>query len=128
MKKMQLKKLSKGVLCLMKTETIISFIILILCISPVFVLGIVQYRSKRVVGFWSGEEPPKNEWVTDMKAYNYRHCIMWILYGTGFVVCYMFGFLWGAIVAAVLCVAECIAGIFIMVICHKKWYGIYVKK
>ena len=112
----------------MMAETIFSFVVLILCIAPVIILGIVQYRSRRVVGFWSGEEPPKNEKVTDMKAYNHRHGMMWILYGLGFVLCFMFGWLWGAVASAVLCGIECIGGIFIMIACHKKWYDIYVKK
>lgn len=112
----------------MTAETIVPFAILIFCIAPVIIIGIVQYRSRRVVGFWSGEKPPENEQVTDMKAYNHRHGMMWILYGLGFVLCFMLGWLWDEMTAAILCMIECIGGIFVMIACHKRWYDIYVKK
>ena len=31
-------------------------------------MGIVQYKSKNPVDFWSGEEPPRKERITDIEA------------------------------------------------------------
>lgn len=45
----------------MTAEIIISSIILLICIAPVIIIGIVQYRSKDSVGVWTGKEPPQKE-------------------------------------------------------------------
>ena len=46
----------------MTAEIIISSIILLICIAPVIIIGIVQYRSKDSVGGgWTGKEPPQKE-------------------------------------------------------------------
>lgn len=39
-------------------EIIISSVIVLVCTAPVIIIGIVQYRSKEPVGFWSGKKPP----------------------------------------------------------------------
>lgn len=54
-------------------ETVIMLVILLYSATPLIVIGIVQYRSKKPVGFWSGEKPPEKEQITDMKAYNQKH-------------------------------------------------------
>ena len=58
-------------------EIIISAIISLVCIAPIIILGIVQYRSKNPVGFWSGKEPPEKERITDVKAYNHDVDSIW---------------------------------------------------
>ena len=70
-------------------ETIFSAVVLLLCASPLIILGIVQYRSKEPVGFWAGKEPPRKEEVTDVRAYNRKHGLMWILYGLGLTACFV---------------------------------------
>ena len=57
----------------MVAETVIMLVILLYSATPLIVIGIVQYRSKNPVGFWSGEKPPEKEQITDMKAYNQKH-------------------------------------------------------
>ncbi|MCR5795603.1 MAG: hypothetical protein K6G61_09725 [Solobacterium sp.] len=49
---------------------------LLLCI-----IGITQWRSIHPVTFYSGEEPPKDEEITDIRAYNRKHGLMWITVG-----------------------------------------------
>lgn len=49
-------------------ETIFSCVVAAVCMFPLFILGIVQYHSKKPVGFWAGKEPPKAEQLTDVKA------------------------------------------------------------
>ena len=113
----------------MTAEIIVSFCILIVCISPVIILGIVQYHSKKPVGFWSGEEPHKPEDISDISAYNHRHGIMWILYGLGFIGCfavgYVFGESWGS-AASILSGIECIGGLFGLIAYHKALERRYV--
>ncbi len=53
------------------------------------IIGIVQYRSKEPVGFYSGEEPPKREELTDVDAWNKKHGKMWIVYGILIILSYI---------------------------------------
>ena len=53
------------------------------------IIGIVQYRSKNPVGFYSGEEPPKKEELTDVDAWNKKHGKMWIIYGIVIIISYV---------------------------------------
>ena len=106
----------------MTTEYIISFCIAAVCIAPVIILGIVQYNSKKPVGFWSGKEPPKSEQITDIRAYNHKHGIMWILYGAGFILCFLSGFLFGemwGVASSVLAIVETGAGLLGMIAYHN---------
>lgn len=75
----------------MTGEIIFSFVVLLISTSPIIILGMVQYRSKEPVGFWAGKKPPRNEEITDVRAYNRKHGLMWILYGAGFIVCFVCG-------------------------------------
>lgn len=55
-------------------------------------IGISQIRSKHPVGFYTGENPPKDQEITDVKCWNLKHGRMWIIYGLGIIVSY--GILW----------------------------------
>lgn len=79
----------------MVAETVIMLVILLYSATPLIVIGIVQYRSKKPVGFWSGEKPPEKEQITDMKAYNQKHGIMWILFGAGLIFSFACGLPFG---------------------------------
>ena len=73
----------------MTAEIVVSSIILLISAAPIIIIGIVQYRSKDPVGFWSGKKPPEKEQITDVKAYNRKHGLMWILLGVGFILCFV---------------------------------------
>ena len=60
--------------------TIISGVISGLVALIMFGIGISQLRSKAPVGFYSGKAPPKPEELSDVKAWNQKHGVMWILY------------------------------------------------
>lgn len=112
----------------MTAETVIAMVICFVCMAPIIILGCVQYKSKSPVGFWSGEEPPKKEQITDVKAYNHKHGLMWIFYGMGFIICFMMGFAFGGGAAAVLAFIECVGGLFVMIGYHNKLKHRYFKK
>lgn len=109
-------------------ETIIMLIILMVSIGPIIILGIVQYRSKEPVGFWSGKKPPKREQIMDVRAYNRKHGRMWILYGVGFIVCFMCGLPFGGLTAGYLCMVEALGGIFVMIAYHNRLNRMYYRK
>jgi hypothetical protein len=112
----------------MMAETVITSVIVLIGIAPIIIIGIVQYRSKNPVGFWSGKEPPKREQVTDVKAYNRKHGLMWILYGIGFILCFVCRFPLGGEVAAILCIIEVMGGLFGMIAYHNLLNRRYYKK
>lgn len=112
----------------MAAETIFSAVILLVSIGPIIILGIVQYRSKEPVGFWSGKEPPKREQVTDVRAYNRKHGLMWITYGVGFVVCFLGGLPFGELITGYLCLIEGLGGIFVMAAYHNRLNRMYYRK
>lgn len=111
----------------MTAETVISLIILLVGIVPVIILGIVQYRNENPVGFWTGKEPPEKEQITDIRAYNRKHGLMWILYGIGCILCFACGIPFGKWMGAYLCIFEVTGGIFGMIAYHNRLNRIYCK-
>lgn len=111
----------------MTAETIFSTIMIFICIAPIFILGIVQCRSKTPVVFWAGKEPPRPEQITDVKKYNRKHGMMWILYGLGFIICFFTGITFGGKVAAIATIAEGSGGMCIMIAYHNKLNRMYIK-
>ena len=75
--------------------SVITSTVLGLCAIVLFMIGISQYRSKTPVAFYSGEKPPDASQLTDVRAWNRKHGVMWMLYGTGFVLTVLCGFWMG---------------------------------
>lgn len=112
----------------MMAETIIFSVILLVCAVLIILIGIVQCGSKEPVGFWSGKKPPEKEQITDVKAYNRKHGIMWILLGTGIILCFGCGLIIGGAAAGYLCMIEIVGGIVAMILYHNRLEHIYRKK
>lgn len=113
----------------MEAGTIIYLVIISMCALVMIGIGIVQLKSKRPVGFWSGVKPPDAKRVKDVEAYNKKHGRMWILYGVGMPVSYLIVLPFGSELAAVLinCVEIC-GGIIAMMIYHNHLEKIYLKE
>lgn len=71
-------------------STVASGVIFGFCALLMFGIGIFQIKSKKPVGFYSGIAPDEKE-VSDVKAWNKRHGIMWILYGVCIVLAWVCG-------------------------------------
>jgi hypothetical protein len=108
-------------------EIIVSTIFVLICLLPLFIIGIVQYRSTKPVGFWSGKEPPKSEDITDVRAYNHKHGIMWIVYAAGFLACFISGGFISEYAAAAAAGIECIGGLGLMILYHNRLDRKYLK-
>ncbi len=109
-------------------ETIICLAILLISMGPIITIGIVQYRSKEPVGFWSGKKPPKREEITDVQAYNHKHGLMWIVYGVGFLLSFVCGLPFGGLITGYLCMIEVMGGLLIMVAYHNRLNRMYERK
>lgn len=62
-------------------ETIISGAIFGICALIMIGIGISQLKSKKPVGFYSGEKTPSEDEISDMYMWNKKHGMMWIVYG-----------------------------------------------
>lgn len=112
----------------MAAENMIFSIILLMSAAILILIGIVQYRSKEPVGFWSGKKPLKKEQITDVKAYNRKHGLMWILFGAGLIVCFLCGTFFGGNIAGYLCLVEMAGGIVVMIAYHGKLDRMYRRR
>ena len=72
-------------------ETVISGVIFGFCALLMFVIGIRQMKSKKPVGFYTGEKAPDETELSDAAAWNKKHGIMWILYGLCIVLAWVCG-------------------------------------
>lgn len=70
----------------------ISGLIFGFCSLIFIVIGISQILTKTPVTFYSGEEPFKPEEITDIKAWNKSHGLMWILYGISITLTWFIGY------------------------------------
>lgn len=62
-------------------EAILSGVIMGACACLMIGIGVFQFRSKKPVGFYTGEKAPEEKEISDVRAWNRKHGIMWILYG-----------------------------------------------
>lgn len=109
-------------------EIIGTIIILFICLFPLFAVGIVQYWSKNPVGFWAGKEPPAKEQITDVRAYNRRHGMMWMAYAVGLFLCFMLGFPFGGVIVAIAFMVGAFGGLLLMIWYHNRLERKYLKK
>lgn len=65
----------------MNIENIFCFVIYVIVAAIMVGIGIVQLKSKKPVGFYSGEKPPRPEELSDVEAWNKQHGMMWLIYG-----------------------------------------------
>lgn len=72
-------------------ELIFGLVIYLFVAAIMFGIGISQYKSKKPVGFYSGEKPPLESELTDVNAWNKKHGKMWILYGVIIILSYVAG-------------------------------------
>lgn len=107
---------------------IIAFMIYGFVSILMITIGIIQFKSKKPVGFYTGEKPPRAEDLTDVKAWNHRHGMLLISYGISLMLSYLVGFFLGEIASACIMVLVTIGGGIVMCICHSKLQVKYLKK
>ncbi|MCI5902080.1 MAG: hypothetical protein MRZ74_06105 [Blautia sp.] len=109
-------------------EHFIGLVIYLAVASFMTGIGISQLRSKKPVAFYSNEKPPKEEELSDVKAWNQKHGRMWVLYGFIILVSYGTGVIIGDSLWSV--IPMC-GGVMlplpIMVLYHHKLLRLYRK-
>lgn len=108
--------------------TIIYFVIMCLAALIMAGIGVSQIKSRKPVGFYTGVKPPDEKELRDVKAWNKKHGMMWILYGVvmiGGVLAQMIGSACGCneVFLLILEIFTVIGGIFAMM-----WYHMRLEK
>ncbi len=108
--------------------TIIYFVIMCLAALIMAGIGVSQIKSRKPVGFYTGVKPPDEKELRDVKAWNKKHGMMWILYGVvmiGGVLAQMIGSACGCNEVFLLIpeIFTVIGGIFAMM-----WYHMRLEK
>lgn len=75
----------------MTSEDMIGLGIYVFVALVMMGIGIRQLNSKKPVGFYTGENPPGEEDVTDIKAWNRKHGLMWLTYGCIILISFFIG-------------------------------------
>ncbi|MBQ1172833.1 MAG: hypothetical protein IIX48_09600 [Lachnospiraceae bacterium] len=111
----------------MNAENIFGFVIYLLVVAFMAGIGISQLKSKSPVGFYSGEKPPREDELSDVKAWNKKHGLMWLFYSVIIMVSYGIGVMVGD---TVWCVIPMCGGIIIpipiMIWYHHKLMKTYL--
>lgn len=111
------------------SEAVISGLIFGLCAATMIVIGIWQVRSREPVGFYSGEKGPSREQVTDVRAWNRGHGMMWIVYGVCIIAAGALTLpLSDGMLALIPITAGVIAPIPLMILRHNQLMKRYLKK
>lgn len=112
----------------MDATSIFVFIIYFVVAAIMIGIGVIQFRGISPVGFYSGEEPPKAEELTDVKAWNKKHGLMWFIYGIIIILSSFAGYI---IKDSILCIIPYCGGvmvpIIIMIWYHHKLIKMYKK-
>ena len=113
----------------MTAESIITLVIFLLVAIIMVGTGVFQLTSVSPVGFYSGEVPPREDQLTDVKAWNRKHGMMWIIYGIIIIISYFAGYLIGD---SPLCLIPFLGGLLVpvavMIHYHDKLIQKYKKK
>lgn len=102
----------------MTAANIFCFFIFIIVALLMIGIGVSQLRSQKPVGFYSGEQPPKEEELKDVPAWNVRHGLMWLIYGIIIIISY---FAWFLIGDSVWCIIPVCGGLIVPIVV-MIWY------
>lgn len=97
----------------MTASSIIALIIYLIVAAFMIGIGISQLRSSSPVGFYSGEEPFGEDELTDVQAWNRKHGMMWVLYGSIIIISYFVGYIMGD---NILCIIPLCGGLIVPII------------
>jgi len=104
-------------------ENILFIIIAWFCGAIFIGIGIYSICKKTPIHFWAGTSVKSDE-IKDIRAYNKANGIMWISYGSTFVLAGVFSLLNMAIGTMFFIIAG-IAGTFVLILVYNHIYNKY---
>lgn len=103
-------------------------ILIMVLVSFVFIgIGIFQYRQKDIpVTFYTGESPLDPRCVNDVKAFNQKHGMMWIIFGVVLLVSQLIGALIANRTSILFMIVPLLVGIVCLFLYHHHLMRTYV--
>lgn len=109
-------------------EHIILLVVFCIVAFIMIGIGISQVKSKKPVGFYAGEEPPKEEQLIDVNLWNKKHGAMWIIFGIAIIGSYFVGIFAGDTIYATITMCVVIfGGLLLMIWYHGRLKRAYFK-
>lgn len=98
--------------------TIISGVIYGFCALFAIGTGIFQIKSEHPIAFYTGEKAPAEDEISDVKLWNRKHGMMWIIYGIIIALSWLCGLMLGDNIVSII---PCIGGVLLPLI-FMVWY------
>lgn len=105
-------------------EIIIMVIVNGICALSFFLIGIYALKKERPMHFWSGSTV-KSEEIRDIKAYNKANGLMWIIYGSLFVLAGLASLFKQTTIAIIIILLATLPGLIILIIVYRAIYNKY---
>ena len=108
-----------------------TILMLIIMLPVAFLMGgigIYQIKSPKPAWFYSGEEPPKPENITDLRAWNTKHGGMWVVYGAIILITTVIGVIDLSSIGMWFFMGGILLPIPFMIWWHHRLEKIYLKK
>ena len=105
---------------------IIWLMIMVPCSALFTGIGIVAWRRKQPMWFWSGSTV-KEEEISDIRAYNRANGIMWIAFSLLFWVSTVVG-IWNMKAAGIFMLIACAVGCPLLIAAYGKIYKKYKRE
>lgn len=102
---------------------VIMWIVSFGCAVLFFAIGVYAKKLKKPMWFWSGSEVDVSQ-IADVRQYNKENGVMWQLYSLWYFAA-GFAEIWNPIIALILLVLSCTAGIAILVRTYMRIYEKY---
>lgn len=110
----------------MGADVIISIGIICLSGGSMIAVGVSNVKAVNPCGFYSGETPPGRDEIYDVKSYNLKHGLGWILYGIGMIILSFLGLL-NQTVFCIALIVEILGGIVLLCLWHHYLFKTYSK-
>ena len=114
----------------MNVETIFGLVIISFVAVIMVIIGLFQvFRKEEPVGFYNVTESPKREEISDVRQWNIKHGMIWIIYGICIELGFWLGFVMpNEVLQAVFLIGGIIIPLPFMVLRHHKLEKEYRKK
>ena len=105
-------------------EIIIMVLVNGICALTFILLGLYALKKDRPIHFWSGTTV-KSEEISDVKAYNKANGLMWITYGSFFVLAGLASLFKQPLLSAIILILASFPGLVILIIVYRSIYNKY---
>jgi len=95
-----------------------------MCATVFIGLGIYSIKKKTPMHFYAGTTV-KLEEISDVKAYNKANGIMWIMYGSTFILAAILAVFLGGMVGAIIVGLSSTVGLIVLLLTYQRIYRKY---